>query len=176
MFGYTEADFGFVILCPERNMGGLRGTSRSISRCYPERSQICITANDATKEEIKEMKEFCPTFKGRSTITSLMNTGLQKVKSKWAMFVFSGSYVKPRLFHPYARFLEGDKEIMFPIVDNKVNFCDCSLNGLFMPKKVIKEVGKFDEANPLYICRLLWALDAIEKGYCFKALMGARII
>lgn len=175
MYEYKDADLGFVILCPERNLGGLKGTSRCIGH-YHEKPQICITGSDATAKEVKEMKEFCPTYKGKETITSLINAGLKKCPTQWAFFVFAGTYVKPRFYHRYAYFLENDKDILFPIVDNKTNFVDCSLNGLLMNKKVLEDVGKFDEKNPLYICRLFWALDAVEKGYCFKAILGARII
>lgn len=174
---YKDTDFSFVILCPERNMGGLRGTSRSITRCYPDRPQICITEIDAKPQEIKEMKVYCPnTYKGKNTITSLLNTGLKKANTDWVIFVFSGTYVKARFYHKFAYFLKNEKDILFPIVDGKTNFYECSMNGIMMHRNVLKNIGEFGEDASLEACRLLWGAKAIEKGYQFKALMGARIV
>ena len=37
------------------------------------------------------------------------------------------------------------------------------------------KIGKMAEIGPYEICKLMWALDAIEKGYKFKAILGAKL-
>ena len=86
-------DVGIIILCPDRNTGGVKNTVGSIKHhCY-NRECINIVGNDATAAEVKEMKEFCPTYKGKDTITSLINTGFKRLKHEWGFLMFAGSRV-----------------------------------------------------------------------------------
>ena len=73
-------DLGFIILCPDRNIGGLRNTLLSISHNSYNREALAVVGSDATAAEIKTMKEICPIHKGKDTITSLINTGMKKLK------------------------------------------------------------------------------------------------
>ena len=44
-----------------------------------------------------------------------------------------------------------------------------------MNKKAFKEIGKMTELGPLETVKLMWALDAIDKGYRFKAIANCKI-
>ena len=68
-----DKNFGFVILCPERNIGGLKNTINSIKHSYSNSSCVCVVGDDANTEEFKEMNNLCETHKGKNTITSLIN-------------------------------------------------------------------------------------------------------
>jgi len=176
MYQYKQVDFGFVVLCPERNMGGLKSTIRSIKNYFPDSHQLCIAPSDAIKEEIKEMKDICPTEKGGDTYTSLINKGMAKAKAPWNFLMFAGSYLRTRFYHKYAYFVEDEKDILFPIVDRHYCFVDGSLNGVLVHKAAFKEIGNMNEKFDIGEAKALWAAQGVEKGFRFKALMGAKII
>ena len=73
-------DLGFIILCPDRNIGGLRSTLVSVKNNSYDREAIAVVGSNATATEIKEMKELCPVHKSKETITSLINNKKKKIK------------------------------------------------------------------------------------------------
>jgi hypothetical protein len=173
-FGIKEVDFGFVILCPERDLGGLISTVRSAKSHFPQASLLCMLPPDTTKKEMVEFAEVCPVVKGKGTYTSLINTGIKKSEKPWNFIIISGSVFKPRFYHKYGYFLEDEKDILYPIVDFQCDFADATLNGILIHKIAIKEVGEFEDGE-LSWSKLTWSLKAAEKGYKFKALAGARV-
>ena len=176
MYEVKKLDFGFVILCPERNIHGLRSTARSISQYY-DVPRLCVAPKDTKKAELDEMKGICETIKGGITYTSLINKGLAKAPANWNFFVFAASIIRPYFYRKFAVFQENDKDIMFPIVDRKTNFVDGSMNGIFMHKRVLKDVGKIDEdMDDLVKAKLVWAHRAMKCGYKFKAILGAQAV
>lgn len=126
-------------------------------------------------QSFKEMNEICPTCKGKETYTSLINAGLKSPPAEWNFVVIAGTYVRHRLDNKYSMFMESEKDILFPIVDNKYNFVDATINGLLVHKNCLKEIGPMAEIGPFEICKMMWALEAIEKGYKFKAILGAKL-
>lgn len=179
---YKEGRFGFVILCPERNLGGLKNTVKSLKQAYPGSPYLCVVGNDATKAEIAEFNLVCDTFKGKDTITSLINLGIKKSKIDWNVLIFAGSWLRPSLHRKFDLFVKSEKDILFPVVDRKTNFVDGSMNGIMLHKKTFQEVGEFATApmqkagsNDLELIKLFWTLDAIEKGCTFKAIMGMKV-
>lgn len=173
-FGIKEFDFGFVILCPERNLGGLMATVRSARSHFEQASILCMLPDNTTKKELAEFAEVCPVVKGGQTYTSLINMGVKKSEKPWNFIIMAGSTFKPRFYHKYGYFLEDEKDVMFPIVDFQCDFADATLNGILLHKNAIKEVGGFEDAE-LSWSKLTWSLKAIDKGYRFKALAGARV-
>jgi hypothetical protein len=166
-------DFGFVILCPERNYGGLKATARSIKGHFPERPHICVTGPDAIQSELDEFNEVCPTFVGGSTYTSLLNTGIRENKAEWTYFIMAGQHVRSGQMSRYNNFCVGKKTIMFPIIDKMWLFHESSLNGLLLNRQAVEDVGYFDESEEDFEkVRLMWAGGAIDKGYQFRALVG----
>ena len=181
-----DENFGFIIIAPDHNNGLLQSTLVSIKRAYPYKiDTICMVDDKANKKEIVEMSRTCPVYKGGTTIMSLINNGLKKEIANWNIIVFAGSQVMRSLTHKIFYFMENEKDILFPIIVDQnyrgrpikvyTNFTNATLNGLTMHKNAIKEIGTFSD-NPIEISKLFWGLDAIDLGYKFKSLLGAKII
>lgn len=185
-FVKKELSFGFVIISPEHNIGRLQGTVRSIRNHYRnDQSIICVTDKDCTAAELKEMKAVCPTYRGKGTITSLLNTGIKKGHKEWNIFVMEGTWVQGGINNKYSTWMENEKDVFFPIVMDynremmpvKIysTFEECTLNGLCIHQKWFKEIGDFSE-NPLEVSKKFWQWEALEKGGKFKAVLGAKIL
>ena len=183
-FEKKELSFGFVILSPEHNIGRIQGTIRSIQNRYLDVPVICVVDGDITKPELHELKEICPIYKGKKTITSLLNTAMKKGYKGWNILVIEGTLVRPNLSHKYGFWVEDEKDILFPIVVDynrdgipvKIysEFHEASLNGICIHQKTYKAVGEFSE-NPLEVSKKFWALEAASQGCRFKAVLGAKM-
>lgn len=174
--------FGFVILCPDKNLENLKNTVKSIRSVYPDSLYLCVVGNDVKKDELTAMLAICDTHKGKDTITSLINTGMKKTKSDWNVIVFAGTWLKLAIQRKFNLFAKDEKDILFSVVEGKYDFVDGSMNGIIIHKKTFAEVGDFaaspllgEKVSEMEIVKLFWALDAIEKGCKFKAIVGMRI-
>lgn len=179
-------ELGFIILSPDHNIGGLKGTVRSIINNYSTGTKIiCVTEKGVKSDVFKEMNGICKTYKGGETITSLMNAGLEKGHEDWNIIVMEGSWVKGNLHEKYSRWINSHRDVLYSIYvsydregfPSKIykDFDECSLNGLCINRKLFKEVGKFSD-NPLGYSKLFWAMDAVEKNAQFKGILGVKII
>lgn len=175
MYSHKDLKCGFVILCPEHTVGLLKSTMNSIQCRYPNLPAICVTDNSANNSDIKEMKAICPTFKGKSTFSSLINIGMKNAPAEWNFIICAGVTVNWKMDERFAYFTESEKDILFPIVEKKYNFVDATLNGLFINKKTWKEVGDMDNEGTFEQIKTLWGIRAIEKGVIFKAIAGAKV-
>lgn len=175
MYSHKSLKCGFVILCPEHTTGLLKSTVKSIKCRYPKLPMVCATDESATVADIKEMKEICTTYKGKSTFSSLINTGMKHAPAEWNWIVCAGVTVDWKMDYSFSYFTESEKDILFPIVDKKTNFVDATLNGLFINKKTWKEVGEMANVGTFEEIKILWATLAIEKGIKFKAIAGCKI-
>lgn len=175
MYTHKPLQCGFVILCPEHAVGLLKTTSNSIRCRYPNTPMLCATDDTATVEDIKEMKLICPTYKGRSTFSSLINVGMKHAEAEWNFIVCAGATVRSKMDHRFSFFIENEKDVLFPIAENKTSFVDATLNGLFINKKTWNEVGEMANVGPFETIKLMWALEAIDKGVKFKAIAGSKI-
>ena len=176
-------DLGFIILCPNKNVAGLKSTLGSIKFYAYDRESICIVGNDATKSEIEELKEFCPVYKGKNKITSLINAGMRHLKHEWGMFIFAGARIPKFLERNISTWVKDPKDIIYPVYEDKHDFVDASLNGVMIHKKTFKEVGKWpdndmekDGLDEFSMAKLLWSVDAINAGCQFKGILGIRIM
>lgn len=177
-------DVGFIVLCPDRSPAGLKNSIGSIRyNCY-DRNCIAVVPKAISPKEIIELKEYCPTIhKGQDTITSLINTGMKRLKSEWGFIIFAGSRVPSYIEKKFTSFVKSDKDVLYPIVEGKYNFVEGAFNGVLFNKAFFKEVGDFPTAtmqkaglNDFELAKLLWSLDAIEKGVMFKGIVGMRTI
>jgi hypothetical protein len=176
-------DVGFIILCPDRRIGGLKNTLGSI-RCHSyNREAICVVGDDTTDEELKSFKQICETHKGDNTITSLINTGMKKLRQEWACLLFSGSRIPSYIEWKFSSWIKDEKDVLFPVVDRKHDFITGSLNGVVINRRFFEEVGNFPTVtmkkhglNDFEFAKMFWAIDAIEKGCKFKAIVGMRVI
>jgi hypothetical protein len=178
MFINKDLDFGFVVLCPQPNIALLTNTAKSLKIYHEKYPYVGVVSNLATPPVIKEMKDAGHTvYKAKDTITSMLNTGLRNCPAEWCIFVMAGSWVRRNLAHKFSRFITEDSDILFPIVDYKCDFINCSLNGLCINKKTFKKVGPFGEQGKLEKLKEEWALYAV--GICntkFKAILGAQVL
>ncbi len=176
MFEIKYLDFGFIILCPDMNPITLNNTAKSLQLSHPACSVIAVMPAVTKPEMAKRMKEVCSVYKGKDTITSLMNTGMRNLVNDWGIFVMAGTWVKAKIANKLSRFIENDSDILFPIVDKIYDFKHGSLNGLCINKKVFKKVGPFSETGSIPVCKEEWSIYASALcGSKFKAVLGAQI-
>lgn len=115
----------------------------------------------------------CQVYNGGDCVTSLIDHGMQKVKTEWALFVFSGSIIKKKIDKKLSLYVETKKDVLFPVVNRIWNFIDGSMNGLLISKEFYSQVGEFGSGNTLQNTKILWAERALEKGVRFKAIVNA---
>lgn len=175
MYEYKKLNFGFVILCAERAVKLLQSTANSIKRRYPGISYICATDETAKARDLKEMKEICPTFKGKNTFSSLINVGIKNSKTDWNFVVFAGSTIPSKLDLRYFNFVENEKDILFPIADGRTDFVSGTMNGILINTETFKKVGNIENEGGLDFVKTIWACQAIDYGCKFKAIANIKI-
>lgn len=162
-----QKSLGFIILNPDNNPTALRITTNTIRDNFPHvkvASVIGAKADDSNQ------------IKGGNTITSLMDAGLKKTKTEWCLITMAGTYIRHYHLRKYGLFLKDEKEILYPVVNKKYAFDEATINGILIHKKAIEDVGTFGDDNwNIQLVKMLWAIKAIDKGYRFKALVGARL-
>lgn len=182
---HKPLNFGFVIISPDHDLGNLLCTLRSIKNNYPGVQHICVTGAETPIEDFKEMNEHCLTFRGKNTITSLINVGIRKGCKEWNMIVMEGTPVRKGLDKKYSLFVENEKDVLFSVFmeyDRQGNptrirnsFDETSLNGMLIHQKTFKEVGDFVD-SPIIISKFFWALGAHDLGCRFKGVLGTKLI
>ena len=175
LYSHKDLNCGFVILCSEHAVGLLKSSINSIKSRYPNAPMVCATDSSATSEDLKAMKLLCPTYKGKNTYSSLINVGMRHIEAEWNFILIAGVIVRWKLDDKFSYFIESEKDVLFPIVDNKTNFVDATLNGLFINKKTWNEVGQMDERGEFEQIKAFWAYRAIKYGVKFKAIAGTRM-
>ena len=174
-FSPSFAEIGFIILCPNNDLGNLKHTIKSLNFWYPSCNKIGVVERGTPKENIDEMKELCPIFKGKTTITSLINTGLRNTKNNWNLVIIAGSWLNGKELKKYCKFCTSEADILFPIIDGIAEFSKGSINGILINKKTFKLIGPMADKGPLNLAKLIWANDAINKKCNFKAVLGPKI-
>jgi len=176
---------GFVILCPDGNVGYLQHTIKSLKFWYPDFEYVSVVEQGIHADELKEFKKVCnKTYKGKKTITSLINTGMRNATKGWNLIIMAGSWLRGNELRKYSHFVGDEREVIFPI-------CSCerdgkkfwvtewehgTLNGILMHTSTFKEVGPFaDVKTPLNISKLMWGLDACARGIKIKPILGPKI-
>jgi len=176
----------FVVLSPEPNIARLRDTVRSLRNNFGEVEIICSVAKSVKKAQLDEMKEVCESFRGGDTVMSLINAGLKRGgEPRWNVLVMEGARVPRGMEYRYRRWIEDERDIIFPIVMNHdlegrptvvlARFEESTLNGTMVHSSMFKKVGPFSD-NPIGISKRFWGLDAEEQGARFKAVLGVKII
>lgn len=164
---------GFVILCPEKNLGGLKATVRSIRSFHGDKPHFCILGKNATPTEVAEFNIVCPTVQAGSNHSSMLNRGFKSSKTDWSIVFMAGQLARSGLFDRYEHFCTSEKEVLFQVIGRKWAFHEGSIHGMMLHRKAMKEIGKLDEAEEDFeIAKLLWASRAIDLGYQFRALVG----
>jgi len=183
-FGSKSLGAGFVILCPDGNVGNLKHTVKSLKFWYPGQDYICVVEQGIHSENLKDLKEVCPTYKAKKTMTSLINTGMRNAPKGWNLIIIAGSWLHGGELIKYSRFVRNEKEVIFPISsyerDGRKHWITewekGTLNGILMHTKTFKEVGPFaDVKTPLDISKTMWGIEAYSKGVQIKPILGPKI-
>jgi hypothetical protein len=172
-----ENSITFLILCPELNYGGLRSTVSSVKSNFAKSNIICMVGTNANAEDMREIGRLCPVIKAGNTITSLINSGVKKIKTEWCFLIMSGCMTRNTMLRKYNAFLKNEKEILYSVVDKSTwLFPDSTINGMLLNKQIIKEVGDFpDDEENIVNSKLVWSSKALEKGYKFKGIVGTKL-
>lgn len=182
-----RSSLGFVVISPEPNIARLKDTVRSIRSAFGQGARIsCSISKAIKKEQLDEYKEVCPSFRGGETVMSLINSGMKKsLGDGWRLLVMEGARIPAGLEQRYTKWIDNDRDILFPIVmthDREgrpstilATFEDSTLNGLLIHESMFKEVGGFSD-NPICVSKKFWGMDAEDKGARFKAILGVKII
>lgn len=182
-----RGSLGFVIISPEPNIARLRDTVRSIGINFGDQPKVmCSVCRGIKKEQLEEFKSVCPSFRGGDTVMSLINYGMKKMGGRgWRVVVVEGARVPAGLEGRYTRWIEGERDVLYPIVMNHdrdgrpssvlVNFEESTLNGMMIHTSLFAEVGGFSD-NPISVSKKFWGLDAEERGAKFKAILGVKVI
>jgi len=176
---------GFAIISPQPNLGNLMCSVRSIKNNYPTAPYLCVTSKDVKADQYKKMGELCQVYKGKNTVTSLINLALKKSKADWTVVIMEGVPIHRGVDKKLSLFIENEKDVLFSITMeydkqgrvSKVrnNFDEATLNGMLIHKDTFKEVGDFtDEDIPT--SKLFWQAKAVELGCKFKGILGMKIL
>lgn len=186
-FDDFRRSMGFVIVSPDPNIARLKDTVRSIRSQFDDGAKIvCSVCKGVKKDSLAEFNEVCPSFRGGETVMSLINSGIKKSGGPgWRMVVVEGARVPKDFESRYRRWIDSDRDVLFPIVMNHdmegrplsilATFEDSTLNGLLMHTSLFAEVGNFSD-NPICVSKKFWGMDAEERGARFKAVLGVKII
>lgn len=174
LYKYKDLKYGFIILCPNLNIGHLKDAISSIDIYYPEAKTVIVLPGHCKKEDIETISKLKKIHKGDETIASMINTGIKHACHEWNFILFSKGWVKNKIDIKYSYFIESEKDILFPIINRNLNFAQADVNGMFVHYKSFQDIGDFPDMKDLYISKLIWANKAIEKGYKFKGIVGAK--
>lgn len=168
-----DDDFCFAILCPNGNTGSLKNTIGSIKIFF--NNPIYGVAPDVC--DLKSLRQIIPVKQAGSTITSLVDVAIAEASRNWVFVVFSGTWVDPGPIRKYLYFTKDKKDILYQVSNHKWLFHESSMNGLFVHRDSIREIGDFgNDFNNLAEAKLYWGAKAIEKGYKLKGIVGAKLI
>jgi len=183
---FKKLNFGFGILAPEQNIGAITCTIRSIKNNFPGAPFICVVTSNISSDSMKEISEICTVYKGKNTITSLMNTAMRMGHKEWNLLVMEGAIVISGIVGKFSIFIEEETDVLFPIVMEynrkgepeiiKNRFPEASLNGTFIHQQTFKNIGDFPDHESIMESKLWWAGQAIDKGTRFKAILGTKLV
>lgn len=172
-YKYKAIDYGFIVLCPDYNISQIKITVDYLRSSYSEAKSICVVPDKCPSKDFKEIKKYTLTEQGGKEMTSLINVGMKYTPcQEWNFIITSGSWLKNNLNYNFCKFIENEKDILYPIVGRKCNFVDGTMNGMLIHKRAFDEIGPFMENNTIDFCKLMWSVEAIEKGYRFKGVVG----
>lgn len=154
-----ELKFGFILLCPNSTLKNLNLTQKIIRNSY-NCNYFCVS-----NEEIPGHIRSGP------SLAEMINAGLKHTTFEWNLLFLPNKPLDKFLNHKYSLFIENEKDIIYPIVNRKLNFIDSVFNGVFLHKNVIKDVGEFPCIKNFDTAKLFWATLAMERGYRFKGIV-----
>lgn len=175
LYRLKELDICFVMLGLDDNPTRFKNTAASIRHNY-RYPYVASVMKSMPKEDVKALeKDHVVAVSKKDTVTSVINAGIEACTGEWALLVVAGSWVRPMLDKKFSYFIDREDDILFPVVDRKMNFVDGTINGILIRKETFKKIGPMPEQGPFEVCKLFWAMDAKDRGSRFKAVVGAQI-
>lgn len=168
LYQEKHIDFTVVILSIDGDPSKIEKTYQSTKFLCDQYNCIAVIPKDRSVSTVS-----CQVYNGGDCVTSLIDNGMNKVKTEWALFVFSGSIIKKKIDKKLSLYVETKRDVLFPVVNRMWNFIDGSMNGLLISKEFYGQVGEFGSGNTLQNTKILWAERALEKGVRFKAIVNA---
>jgi hypothetical protein len=167
---------GFIILSPECSIKPLIITVNSIRNYYPQSNLICVFSQTCQTQIVDDASKYCSSYIKGNCITEMLNHGMQHAPcEEWNFIIISGSYLRNCLDKKFSYFIENEKDILFPLVNKKMNFVDGTINGMLIQKKSFDDIGEFPDEGSLEMNKSFWASTAVVKGYKFKAILGVKL-
>ncbi len=171
LYKHKNYDYGFIILCPNGNIGHLRNTISSIELYYPSTPVLVILPESCELVSLN-----VNTLIGGKTIPSMINVGMKATSCKeWNFIIITNGWMRNHIDLKYSYFIENKQDIFYPILTKKINFIDSDINGMLIHKSTFNKVGPFPDMESIKDSKLIWANKAIEKGFKFKGIVGARV-
>lgn len=175
MYEPKDIDVGFVIITPENNPRHVEITVSSISAKYKNKPFVTIVTDAIIDQTMSEISRIGKVFLAKNTYSSLLSIGMKNAPAEWNMIVISGTQLRNQAHRKYSCFIDSPKDILFPIVDRKMNFVDGTVNGIFVHKNVYSELGDMPDTPNLNECKAAWGSLAVANGYKFKGIVGAAL-
>jgi hypothetical protein len=175
MYKYKNLRYGFVIICADCKIDCLKNTINSITTLYPTAKTVAVLADNCKQEDFDDIAKLEPTYRGGIQLSSMINAGMRHSCDEWNFIIISKGWLRGRIDTKYSYFIESEKDILFPILNRKLNFIDADLNGMFIHKKSFVDIGEFINTKSLEVSKTIWSFSAVEKGYRFKGIVGAYI-
>ena len=172
LYKYKNLKCGFVIICADCKIDCLKNTINSITALYPTAKTVAVLADSCKQEDFDDVAKLKPVCRGGTAISSMINAGMRDSCDEWNFIIMSKGWLRGRIDAKYSYFIESEKDILFPILNRKLNFIDADFSGMFIHKKSFVDIGEFINTESLEISKTIWSSSAVEKGYKFKGIVG----
>lgn len=148
----------FIIIC-KNDKDKLKTTINSLKDNFPESNFILVSENPFDFEyKILKCKN----------IASCINIGMLNSKSEWNCILTEYKWISESALRNYFLYIKSYKDLMYPIMNQQMNFIDNNLHRFLINKKAYNEIGFFREDVDFEISKILWANNAIDQGFQFK--------
>lgn len=168
-----DLDMCVAIISLDSRVNEIKKTHKRIeflSKNYPS----IIVVPEHSKIDITDINiDNTPLFRGGNCITSMFDIAIENSMKPWVYLIFAGTTILQKIDVKLSRYVDSEKDVLFPVVDRIWNFVDGSINGILINQKFHASVGHFGSGNPLKVTKLNWADRALQQGVRFKAIVGA---
>lgn len=171
-----DLDCGFLIIAPENNSKHVEITASSVRRKLGTSPMLCILTSGASEQAELEASRICECARGGTTYSSLINVALRRPLAEWNLIIISGTSMRSRTYRKYGCFAESSRDILYPVVDRKMNFVDGTVNGILFHRDAHSEIGDMPECQSLEESKMHWGFRAACLGYKFKGIVGAGLV
>lgn len=168
-------DFGVIILCPDKNKHSLHITHSSLVHKFCNPEIIAILPSNSSPFDFRDFKEYCDTYKGGESLSSLINTGFKKLKKEWVFIMIAGSRVKQFTERRLHQFAIKPTDVLYCVKNFNRDFLESQLSGTLINRNFFETTGGFQEIS-VEEAKKTWGYEAKGKGATFKGIVGFGII